>query len=238
MVTGTIIENSLWKQFLKTAVVPTIYRLFILCFGLLAAQGCSTVTPQALQGLNGSIGQAIVVHPTKKNSYQAQLSAWEKQNNRWYRWMRVSAVIGKNGLAPAHEKKEGDGKTPLGIYPLGPAFGYASSMNTALDYRQVTDNDFWVDDPQSMQYNQWIRGTPRANSFEKMKRPDNLYQYGVVIGYNSHPVVPGAGSAIFIHVWREVDNPTAGCVALSQRYLRKILCWLDKHHQPVIVIQE
>ncbi len=58
---------------------------------------------------------------------------------------------------PLVEKKEGDGKTPSGIYPLGPAFGYASSMDTGLAYRQATDNDFWVDDVRSLQYNQWVQ---------------------------------------------------------------------------------
>lgn len=215
---------------------PYFFR-FMLLLSLLAASGCAPITPNVLQGLDGSISQAIFVHPTNKNSNQAQLSAWQKQDHSWHRLLFVSAVIGKNGLAHANEKKEGDGKTPSGIYPLGPAFGYAFLMNTGLDYRQVTDNDFWVDDIQSVQYNQWVRGHPQANSFEKMKRPDNLYQYGIVIGYNSHPVVSGAGSAVFIHVWRRYDHPTAGCVATSQRYLRKILLWLDKQYQPVIILE-
>ena len=146
-------------------------------------------------------------------------------------------MIGRNGLAPAGEKKEGDGRTPSGTYPLGPAFGYASSINTGLFYRQATDIDFWVDDIHSMQYNLWVRGTPAANSFERMKRHDDLYQYGVVIGYNMHPVVPGAGSAIFMHVWRRYNSPTSGCVALNQRYLRKILRWLDRQYQPVIIME-
>ena len=134
-------------------------------------------------------------------------------------------------------KKEGDGKTPSGIYPLGPAFGYAFMVNTGLDYLQATDIDFWVDDVQSIQYNQWVHGKPNANSFERMKRHDNLYQYGIVIGYNTHPVIPGNGSAIFMHVWRRYDSPTSGCVAVNQRYLRKILHWLNQHYQPVIILE-
>jgi L,D-peptidoglycan transpeptidase YkuD (ErfK/YbiS/YcfS/YnhG family) len=142
-----------------------------------------------------------------------------------------------NGLAARGEKKEGDGKTPSGIYPLGPAFGYASRIDTGLEYHQATDDDFWVDDPQSMQYNQWIKGNPQARSFERMKRSDNLYQLGIVIGYNEHPIVKGAGSAIFMHIWRKYYSPTAGCVALNQRYLRKILHWLQAQDQPVIILE-
>jgi L,D-peptidoglycan transpeptidase YkuD (ErfK/YbiS/YcfS/YnhG family) len=213
----------------------TQYFRIILCLSLLAMSGCAMITPKSLQGLEGS--QAIVVHPVTKNSNQAQLSAWQKQGNDWHRLYFVSAVIGRNGLAAAGEKKEGDGKTPSGTYPLGPAFGYASSINTGLLYRQATDRDFWVDDVRSMQYNQWVSGTPAASSFERMKRADDLYQYGVVIGYNTHPVIPGAGSAIFMHVWRRYNSPTSGCVALNQRYLRKILRWLEQQYQPVIILE-
>ena len=218
----------------------------VLCLSLLAVCGCSTITPKVLQGLDGSISQAIIVHPVKKNSNQAQLSVWQKEVSYakqgtgsiiWHCLFFVSAVIGRNGLAPAGEKKEGDGKTPSGIYPLGPAFGYASSIDTRLQYREAGDLDFWVDDAQSMQYNEWVRGTPAANSFERMKRRDNLYRYGIVIGYNMHPVIPGAGSAIFMHIWRDFVSPTSGCVALNQRNLRKILRWLDQQYQPVIILE-
>ena len=172
-----------------------------------------------------------------KNSTDAQLSAWQRQGDHWHRSYLVSAVIGRNGLAPLGTKKEGDGRTPSGIFPLGPAFGYASSLATGLSYRQARDLDFWVDDVQSMQYNQWVTGKPKANSFERMKRSDNLYQYGIVIGYNANPIMPGAGSAIFMHVWRGYKSSTAGCVALNQRYLRKILRRLDQKYQPVIILE-
>ncbi|MBF0571674.1 MAG: L,D-transpeptidase family protein [Candidatus Omnitrophica bacterium] len=215
----------------------TRYFSLMLLFSLLALSGCCVITPKVLQGLDGSIRQAILVSPAMKVPGQAFLSAWQKQGNIWYRKYFVSAVIGRNGLALPGEKKEGDGKTPSGIYLLGPAFGYASRINTGLLYRQVTDNDFWVDDVRSLRYNQWVVGKPAAGSFEKMKRLDNLYQYGIVIGYNTHPVIIGAGSAIFMHVWRRYNSPTAGCVALNQRCLRRILHWLCQQNQPVIILE-
>jgi len=214
-------------------------RSFKIIFFLisLAMQGCAVITSTSLLGLNPSIRQAILVSPAKKDSNQANLSAWQRQDLGWHRVYFVSAVIGRNGLAPAGEKKEGDGATPSGIYPLGLAFGDAGSIKTGLPYRQATDIDFWVDDPQSMQYNTWVRGTPAARSFERLKRLDNLYQYGIVIRYNMQPVIPGAGSAIFMHVWRRYNSPTSGCVALNQRNLRKILRWLDQQYKPVIILE-
>jgi len=211
------------------------FAIFIL--SLLLLSGCTSITPKFLQILDRSISQAIYVHPVSKNSHQAQLSAWQRQGSAWHRLYFISAVIGRNGLAAIGNKKEGDGKTPSGIFPLGPAFGYASSMDTGLPYRQATDNDFWVDDARSLQYNQWVKGVPAAGSFERLKRLDNLYQYGIVIGYNIHPVIPGAGSAIFMHVWRGYYSSTAGCVAVNQRNIRKILRWLSRQYQPVIILE-
>ena len=202
----------------------------------MAVSGCSTLTPHALDGIDAS--QAILVIPAGSNSHQAVLSAWQKQGRGWHRVYRVSAVIGRHGMALAGAKREGDGKSPSGIYPLGPAFGYAPAIDTGLDYRQAMNNDFWVDDVKSMQYNQWVNGTPAASSFERMRRADNLYQYGIVIGYNRDPIVPKAGSAIFMHVWRRYNSPTSGCVALGQRNLRRILRWLNKKDQPVIILEQ
>jgi len=193
--------------------------------------------PGDFKVLDPSTHQVIFVHPKIKNSHQAVLSAWQRQAQGWQRLYFVSAVIGRNGLALPGEKKEGDGKTPSGIYPLGPAFGYAAVLDTGLEYRQATDSDFWVDDVRSMQYNQWVNGQPQAGSFERMRRADNLYQYGIVIGYNTQPIVPGAGSAIFMHVWRRYDSSTAGCVAINQRNLRKILRWLNAKEKPVIMME-
>jgi len=208
-----------------------------LWFILLTLSGCSTIVPKSLQGLDGSITQAIIVHPVKKGSYQASLSTWQRQGAAWHRLYFVSAVIGRNGLAAVGEKKEGDVKTPSGRYLLGPAFGYEPAIVTGLQYRQAGNLDFWVDDVHSLQYNQWVNKTPVAGSFEKMRRRDNLYQYGIVIGYNTDPIIPGNGSAIFMHVWRGFNFPTAGCVALNERYLRRILRWLNRQYQPVIILE-
>lgn len=146
-------------------------------------------------------------------------------------------MSGRNGFARTDEKREGDGKTPAGTFSLESAFGYAPDINTRLVYRQATKNDIWVDDPASGDYNKWVRkGETTASSFEEMKRNDNLYRYGIVTGYNLHPVIKGRGSAIFLHVWRGKGKPTAGCIAMAEKDIIEILAWLDPSKQPVIVI--
>ena len=171
-------------------MINKYYNLF-LCFW--SVKWLCGQIPNTLQGLDRSIARPSLFIQLIKIPFKLKLAHGKGRDKRWHRIYLVSAVIGRNGLAAAGEKKEGDGKTPSGIYPLGPAFGYASSIDTGLAIPSGTDLDFWVDDVQSMQYNQWVSGMPVARSFERMKRSDNLYQYGIVIGYNTHPVIPGAG---------------------------------------------
>ncbi len=194
-------------------------------------------TADLLNSLPQETEQVLVVSQKEPGSFTTTLAVWERTGGDWQiAFDPVDAVIGKNSFAPEGAKREGDGKTPSGAFPLRLAFGYDASVETKLAYRQATENDFWVDDLKSPQYNQWVSGTPQAASFEHMKRADDLYQYGVVIEYNTNPVIPGAGSAIFLHVWRDAGSPTAGCVAVSKENLLALLGWLDKSKNPVIVL--
>lgn len=190
-----------------------------------------------LSQLPANVKQAIVVEYKSAGSHLATLTMFEKMDQGWKEiGDPLPAVIGRTGFASIGEKREGDGHTPSGIYKLGTAFGYNATTDTKLNYRQATENDFWVDDSKSAQYNQWVSGAPQANSFEKMKRDDDLYKLGVVIEYNTDPIVPGNGSAIFLHIWRGGNQPTSGCVALSEEDVRKLLAWLDVGSNPTIVL--
>ncbi|MEI6438495.1 MAG: L,D-transpeptidase family protein [Candidatus Omnitrophota bacterium] len=189
--------------------------------------------------LGSSVGQAVVVRPSD-DGFHAQLTLWNK-DEALGEWKRVlgpwSAAVGRNGFALVGEKHEGDGKTPSGIFPLGPAFGRAAALATGLEYRQADANDLWVDDPSSPQYNQWVKAPAPATSFEKMLREDGLYDAGIVVQYNVLPVIPGRGSAIFVHIWRNDGKaPTAGCVALEKRRVLELLKSLDAKKSPVIVL--
>jgi L,D-peptidoglycan transpeptidase YkuD (ErfK/YbiS/YcfS/YnhG family) len=143
-------------------------------------------------------------------------------------------VIGPNGFAPKGEKREGDGHTPSGTFPIGTAFGHDAKVDTKLDYRQATDEDIWVDDPDSPQYNRWVHGKTDAKSFERLRI--DPYKYAAVIEYNTNPVVPAKGSAIFLHVWSGPDKATAGCVAVPIEAMQNLLGWLDKRRHPMIVL--
>ena len=184
----------------------------------------------------GESEQLIFATNTDASSFQVTIHTLEKKNGAWRLvFPTFDGSIGEKGFAPIGEKREGDGKTPSGIFPLGTAFGYDPSAATKMPYRQATEDDFWVDDVNSEDYNQWVKGETSAASREKMKRDDDQYKYGVVIEYNTNPIVKGNGSAIFLHVWKSGES-TSGCVAMSEEMVLKILGWLDPDKKPLIVM--
>jgi L,D-peptidoglycan transpeptidase YkuD (ErfK/YbiS/YcfS/YnhG family) len=184
----------------------------------------------------GESEQLIFVTNRDSSSFVVTIHALEKENGIWRLvFPTFKGSIGERGFAAVDEKREGDGKSPTGIFPFGIAFGYDPSVETKMPYRQVTDDDFWVDDANSEDYNKWVKGKPKASSWEKMKRDDDQYKYGVVIEYNMHPIVKGKGSAIFLHVWNHGDS-TLGCVAMSEEMILKILGWLDPVKKPLIIM--
>ncbi|ASS68680.1 MULTISPECIES: L,D-transpeptidase family protein [unclassified Paenibacillus] len=177
----------------------------------------------------------VVVVAAASSGFKAKLSLWEKQGGRWIRTLgEAPAVIGREGMG---KQKEGDGKTPEGLFKLGKAFGSSvKPPGLKMPYAITDSSDYWIDDPESRDYNRWIRseGDPSRlwNSFERLKQP--LYRYAMVIEYNTHPVVAGKGSAIFLHLWRSSSKPTAGCVAISESTMLKLMGRLDSAREPMI----
>jgi L,D-peptidoglycan transpeptidase YkuD (ErfK/YbiS/YcfS/YnhG family) len=194
--------------------------------------------PAYLQKRIGHSSQVILVRNIQPHTVSVQVIALERKNDRWRSpFLPMEGVIGRKGFAPPGEKREGDGRTPSGIFLLGAVFGYEPSFPTMMPYRQVTVDDLWVDDANAADYNRLVkRGSTRASSFEVMRRDDDLYKYGIVVEYNTDPVIKGYGSAIFFHLWRGKEAPTEGCVALSVENLTQILRWLKPEAKPLAVL--
>jgi L,D-peptidoglycan transpeptidase YkuD (ErfK/YbiS/YcfS/YnhG family) len=181
--------------------------------------------------------QLIIVIAEGYDMIPSETTVLQKTDKGWsVIFGNIKSVLGKKGFAMTGEKKEGDWKTPSGIYRVGLVFGYAPEMETMMPYRQAAENDFWVDDPDSPQYNIWVSGTPNAKSFEKMKRKDHLYKMGLVVEYNTDPIVKGGGSAIFFHIWRKPGSFTAGCVAMAEEDIAKIIRFLDPEANPMVIM--
>lgn len=192
----------------------------------------------SLTTLAGDSSQVLLVMGEALSGSTAMLYALEKRGGSWRTaFPPLPALIGRNGFAPPGEKKEGDVRTPSGVFALKRAFGYAAEIDTRLSYRQAGDSDIWVDDSNSPDYNRWGRkGETSATSFEQMKLNDDRYKYGIVVEYNTDPVVKGAGSAIFIHVRCEEQLPTMGCVALAENDILQVLGWLEPKAKPLAIL--
>jgi L,D-peptidoglycan transpeptidase YkuD (ErfK/YbiS/YcfS/YnhG family) len=208
------------------------------CFSSASAKPPGTPLP-AVNNIPPDVNQILLVTGNCFPFFKSRkVYALERAGSGWRQAMEpFDASIGRNGFAPYGEKREGDGRTPSGLYRLGTAFGYAESAATKMPYRQSLPDDVWIDDPNAPDYNRRVsQSQTRALSFEKMKRADHLYKYGMVIEYNTDPVIKGHGSAIFLHIWAGPKLTTAGCVAVSEDNLLRILNWLDPAAKPAILI--
>lgn len=136
---------------------------------------------------------------------------------------QVPCTIGRSGACPADAKREGDGCTPLGRWPIRAVLfrpGRAvPPSGLALPWRWTAPGDGWSDDPADPCYNRPVR-LPHGFSAETLQRADMLYDVIIVLGHNDAPPVAGAGSAIFFHLWNEAkpagERSTEGCVAIAR----------------------
>ena len=143
----------------------------------------------------------------------------------WLDWnaARLRCALGKGGVRA--DKREGDGATPVGVFPLRRVLYRADRIvppATALPMLPIGESDGWCDDPTHPEYNRQVRLAHTA-SHETLWRDDGLYDLVIVVGHNEDPPTPGLGSAIFIHVARPGYAPTEGCVALKLDELRAIV---------------
>lgn len=131
-------------------------------------------------------------------------------------------ALGKNGITK--NKREGDKKTPAGIFSLGKIFyrkDKIENLKTKLKKVIIKKNMAWCDNPENKSYNKLIFTNDKSK--EKLFRKDNLYDIIVVINYNIRPVKKNKGSAIFIHLARKNYSGTMGCIALNKKDLIEIL---------------
>ena len=169
-------------------------------------------------------------------------------------WRRVGAtvpvVVGASGLAWGADslgtpddphKREGDGRSPAGIFPLDSAFGFApaSAMpQVRLPYIPLLAGTECVDDTSSVHYNTVVNRerVPSVDwrSAEHMRRITQ-YRVGAMVGYNMQPIRKGHGSCIFLHIWNGPGSSTAGCTAFPRADVESLLAWLDPRRQPVLV---
>lgn len=179
----------------------------------------------------GNSQQVILVTTSGSSTTTGQFQTFEKDGNgKWNRLLQGTAYVGKTGMTS--NKQEGDGKTPIGKFSLGTAFGYQGNPGTKLNFKNSTADDVWVDDSNSKYYNTWQQDSNPDKDWKSAESMmHRLYNYGIVINYNTGQT-PGRGSAIFLHVG---NSYTLGCVAISQNNLTNLMKWVDPAKNPVII---
>jgi D-alanyl-D-alanine dipeptidase len=210
--------------------------------------------------------QTIVVTTSSWNAVEGRLQRYERATMQ-KKWRPVggpiSIVVGKNGLGwgmgviatddPDFRvksdpvKREGDAKSPAGIFALGTAFGDASQplQGLKMPYLNLTPSIECVDDTGSKHYNRIVDRSavaPDWNSSEHMRAIGEAYRWGIVVDHNgivgvdhANPPEPGGGSCVFLHIWHSHDQGTAGCTAMPQTELEILLTWLDPARKPLLV---
>jgi len=200
--------------------------------------------------------QMVVVTTSGWNANHGNLRTYERAATGWKQIGPSSPVtIGKAGAgwglglnAPRHDgpvKREGDLRSPAGVFDIGEAFGYAASVDTAMTYLALSATDYCVDVSGSPQYNRIVDATvvgekAVAGSTEPMRRDihvhgDQRYKQGFVIEHNAQQRAQG-GSCIFAHLWKSPVDATTGCTAMAPALMQRLLAWLRPDDDPVFVL--
>jgi L,D-peptidoglycan transpeptidase YkuD (ErfK/YbiS/YcfS/YnhG family) len=147
-------------------------------------------------------------------------------------------LLGRNGLSTHH--LEGDNTTPIGLFGIqSTMYGVLPNPGVAYPYHQLVCGDWWDEQSSSALYNHFVHvacgATPNfGGGSEALWRTVPSYDYLAVIAYNRHPIIPGRGSAIFLHV--SDGQPTAGCVSIPASDLLRVLRALRPGLHPLIDI--
>ncbi len=208
-----------------------------------------TLTPGRGSEIDPNVRQLIVSIAPNWNSVSGRLQCFERSGDRWKSATEPWPVLyGRHGLAwgrgvmgsaePGAKKIERDGRAPAGLFRMGKIYTYDRSLPAGSDYPfyTVTTADAWVDDVNSPHYNRHVTIDP-ANpppwfQKQKMRHNDFAYRWLLEIRHNSDPPVSGAGSAIFFHIRRGTQRPSAGCTTMAESNLIQLIRWLRAEQRP------
>lgn len=223
--------------------------------GTAASPRSAVAAPDA--PLGRSLQMVVVTAPDWKAS-RGTVRLFER-SDAGASWREVGTpagcALGRHGLgagrglaAPftdAPVKRQGDGRSPAGVFSLPEAFGYATpeaarEAGVRLPYAFVTDRAACVTDPASKLFGQVVGPEERQSADvarqERMLRPDNANLWGVVIGHNLTDPLEGAGSCVFVNVRPVGGPPTGGSIGCPETLAAKLVSWLDPAASPVLVV--
>lgn len=247
----------------KYSFLPIILSVFISCSSHKTPKEDTYKTAENITNISDTIknnhplGQQLLVVITPDwNLAQGSLHRFEYTQGNWQKTGEsIPIVVGKKGMAwgkgimemdelmpmEGPVKKEGDLKSPAGMFRLEAAFGYApieAVQWIKSPYISVKSYTQCIEDIDSRYYNQIVADTiidADWNSTDHMLRKDDLYEWGMVVAHNTGDAEAGAGSCIFLHVGNPQGKGTAGCTAMEKAQIRKLLSWIDPAQRPLLV---
>lgn len=220
------------------------------CFAASASAGTEAAAPWR------HAQQMVLVTVAHWDSTQGLLRTYARDGDSWREVGQPHPVVIGHagagwglGLQPAQtdgpRKREGDGRSPAGVFRIGSAFGYAASADTRLPYLALQASDWCVDVSGSAHYNrivdaEKVGAAAIEGATEPMRRDlhfhgDQRYRMGFVIEHNRQQA-PMGGSCIFGHLWNSPTSTTTGCTAMAPQTMTSLLAWLDPRRHPVFVL--
>ena len=198
-----------------------------------SSRGSAETETQPASPIPKECRQLLVVRSRAWKTPTGTLERYERdENQQWHRVGEPTPVnVGRSGMGwgrglhPMDQsgpvKREGDGRAPAGVFPLATAFGAADGLPPeakGFPYLHTSSTTYCVEDVRSKYYNQIIDANEvKMTSWERwseMQRADGLFRWGVVVRQNGPDTKTGAGSCVFLHIWRGFRQPTAGCTAM------------------------
>ena len=236
-------------------MIPHINSVLTVVFGLIMLQTSCRSEEMTLTPVPSQTTQMVMVITGSDTATTGHLFCFERGNSE-LPWKPVNnpvaVIVGGNGLAwgsGLHSmteemkplKREGDMKSPAGVFTLDAVFGFApqpADSNFSMPYIPIDEMTECIDDVKSAYYNRVLErdsiDPPDWQSSEIMIRAVPDYHLGVVVGHNSNPVVPGRGSCIFLHIWSDPGGVTYGCTAMASGDMESLAGWLDQARYPIL----
>ncbi len=236
-----------------SGLIVNVRNVVVLALWSVTVPGAVVAEPKQ-SPVTEQTGQLVVVKTATWHSVTGNLERFEREKGA--EWTSAKGAIpvnlGRRGLAWGRGdqseqkvgpvKREGDGRTPAGVFPLSLVFGRALVLPEGaggMPYLSVGSTSYCVEDTRSAYYNQIIDAREHPPStwqkWSSLRRSDGLFDWAVVVGHNVQEPVRGAGSCVFLHIWRGPKIPTSGCTAMARSELEDLVMWLEPTEKPLLV---
>lgn len=165
--------------------------------------------------------QAVAVYGKGPDSADATVVLYEKRGGDWQRRESWPGHNGKKGWTPDH--REGDKRSPVGVFTLSDAGGVLADPGAKLPYLQSPA----FAAPQYWPKTHW-------NDFDLVIAIDYNRVRGTSPLDPTRPQGQEKGGSIWFHM--DHGSGTSGCVSISKSGMTELLRTLDPRKDPVAVM--